>query len=136
MQKIVPHLWFDTEAREAAEFYRGVFPGSEISSVTTLTDTPSGDCDVVSFSLCSYEFMAISAGPLFRINPSPPERSLGYNPRLLLQNLGEVGHPPLGNLLFSHVPSMHRTPEATAQRNTPTSWAGWSFGSLGGRAWG
>lgn len=70
MQKIVPHLWFDTEAREAAELYRRVFPDSEISSVTTLTDTPSGDCDVVSFRLCSYEFMAISAGPLFRINPS------------------------------------------------------------------
>jgi len=70
MQKIVPHLWFDTEAREAAEFYRGVFPDSEISSVTTLTDTPSGDCDVVSFRLCAFEFMAISAGPLFRINPS------------------------------------------------------------------
>lgn len=70
MQKIVPHLWFDTEAREAAELYRGVFPDSGISSVTTLTDTPSGDCDVVSFRLCDYEFMAISAGPLFRINPS------------------------------------------------------------------
>jgi predicted 3-demethylubiquinone-9 3-methyltransferase (glyoxalase superfamily) len=70
MQKIVPHLWFDTEAREAAHFYCGVFADSEVSSVTTLTDTPSGDCDVVSFSLCSYEFMAISAGPLFKINPS------------------------------------------------------------------
>jgi len=70
MQKIVPHLWFDTEAREAAEFYCGVFADSEVSSITTLTDTPSGDCDVVSFRLRSYEFMAISAGPLFRINPS------------------------------------------------------------------
>jgi predicted 3-demethylubiquinone-9 3-methyltransferase (glyoxalase superfamily) len=70
MQKIVPHLWFDTEAREAAEFYCRVFADSEVSSVTTLTDTPSGDCDVVSFRLCSYEFMAISAGPQFRINPS------------------------------------------------------------------
>jgi predicted 3-demethylubiquinone-9 3-methyltransferase (glyoxalase superfamily) len=70
MQKIVPHLWFDTEAREAAELYCEVFADSEISSVTTLTDTPSGDCDVVSFRLRSYELMAISAGPLFRINPS------------------------------------------------------------------
>jgi predicted 3-demethylubiquinone-9 3-methyltransferase (glyoxalase superfamily) len=70
MQKIVPHLWFDTEAREAADFYCGVFADSAVSSVTTLTDTPSGDCDVVSFSLRSHEFMAISAGPLFKVNPS------------------------------------------------------------------
>jgi len=26
MQKITPHLWFDKEAREAAEFYTSVFP--------------------------------------------------------------------------------------------------------------
>jgi predicted 3-demethylubiquinone-9 3-methyltransferase (glyoxalase superfamily) len=28
MNKIIPHLWFDTEAGEAAEFYTSVFPGS------------------------------------------------------------------------------------------------------------
>ena len=26
MQKITPHLWFDKEAREAAEFYTSLFP--------------------------------------------------------------------------------------------------------------
>ena len=26
MQKIVPHLWFDKEARQAAEFYVSIFP--------------------------------------------------------------------------------------------------------------
>jgi predicted 3-demethylubiquinone-9 3-methyltransferase (glyoxalase superfamily) len=50
-QKIVPHLWFDKEAKEAAEFYCSVFPNSQIMKVTTLHDTPSGDCDVVSFTL-------------------------------------------------------------------------------------
>jgi predicted 3-demethylubiquinone-9 3-methyltransferase (glyoxalase superfamily) len=69
-QKIVPHLWFDTEARDAASFYCAVFPDSGITHVTTLHDTPSGDCDVVSFTLWGYAFMAISAGPLFRFNPS------------------------------------------------------------------
>src|SRR5688500_19384412 len=70
MQKITPHLWFDKEAREAAEFYTSVFPESNVSSVTTLHDTPSGDCDVVSFEIWGQTFMAISAGPLFKINPS------------------------------------------------------------------
>ncbi len=68
--QIVPHLWFDKEAKEAAEFYCSVFPDSRISSVTVLHDTPSGDCDVVSFSLSGQPFMAISAGPFFRFNES------------------------------------------------------------------
>jgi predicted 3-demethylubiquinone-9 3-methyltransferase (glyoxalase superfamily) len=70
MQKIVPHLWFDKDAKEAAEFYTSLLPDSEITNVTTLHDTPSGDCDVVSFRLWGYSFMAISAGPLFTPNPS------------------------------------------------------------------
>lgn len=68
--KIVPHLWFDKEAKEAAEFYTSLFPDSRITDVTTLRDTPSGDCDVVSFDLAGQRFMAISAGPFFRLNPS------------------------------------------------------------------
>jgi len=68
MQKITPHLWFDKEAKEAAEFYTAVFPDSKIINITTLHNTPSGDCDVVSFVLSGQPFMAISAGPLFKFN--------------------------------------------------------------------
>jgi predicted 3-demethylubiquinone-9 3-methyltransferase (glyoxalase superfamily) len=70
MKKITPHLWFDKEAREASELYVSLFPGSKITDVTTLTNTPSGDCDVVSFELAGQPFMAIGAGPLFQFNPS------------------------------------------------------------------
>ena len=70
MQKITPHLWFDNQAREAAELYVSLFPGSRIKNVTTLTGTPSGDCDIVSFELAGQPLMAISAGPLFKFNPS------------------------------------------------------------------
>ena len=70
MSKITPHLWFDTQAKEAAEFYSEVFPESQVTNVTTLRDTPSGDCDVVAFKVWNHDFMAISAGPLFEINPS------------------------------------------------------------------
>jgi predicted 3-demethylubiquinone-9 3-methyltransferase (glyoxalase superfamily) len=69
-QKIVPHLWYNKEAKEAAEFYTSLFPDSKITNVTTLHNTPSGDCDVVSFNLWGYSFMAISAGPFFKFNPS------------------------------------------------------------------
>ncbi|RPE81942.1 VOC family protein [Vulcaniibacterium tengchongense] len=67
---ITPHLWFDKEAREAAGFYCSVFPDSRIDAVVTVRDTPSGDCDVVNFRLHGQPFMAISAGPAFRFNPS------------------------------------------------------------------
>lgn len=70
VKPITPHLWFDTQAREAAGFYCSVFPDSRIDSVVRLRDTPSGDCDVVSFVLHGQPFMAISAGPLFKFNPS------------------------------------------------------------------
>ncbi len=64
--RIVPHLWFDREAREAAEFYCAVFPDSRITDITILHDTPSGTVESVSFELLGQPFMAISAGPLFR----------------------------------------------------------------------
>src|SRR5690348_14568127 len=68
MQKITPHLWFDREAKQAAEFYVSIFPNSKITHASTLRNTPSGDCDMVSFELNGQPFMAISAGPLFKFN--------------------------------------------------------------------
>ena len=70
MQKIVPHLWFDTQAKEAAEFYCAAFERAHIVSTVTLPDTPGGDTEVVAFQIEGHDFMAISAGPVFTINPS------------------------------------------------------------------
>ena len=39
-------------------------------NITTIHDTPSGDCDIVSFELNGQPFMGISAGPLFKFNES------------------------------------------------------------------
>ncbi|SEN46683.1 VOC family protein [Nitrosomonas marina] len=68
--KIVPHLWFDTEARQAAEFYTTVFDNSRIISTAMLEGTPSGTVEVVTFELSGQEFQAISAGPFCRFNES------------------------------------------------------------------
>ncbi|MGH2771557.1 MAG: VOC family protein, partial [Actinomycetota bacterium] len=46
------------------------FPDSKVNSTSKIYDTPSGDCDVVSFTLAGHPFMAISAGPPFTFNPS------------------------------------------------------------------
>jgi predicted 3-demethylubiquinone-9 3-methyltransferase (glyoxalase superfamily) len=72
--KIVPHLWFDDQAVEAARFYATLFPDSHVDTVTPLpADSPSGPAgsvDIVEFTLFGQPFMAINAGPLFRFNPS------------------------------------------------------------------
>lgn len=69
-KRITPHLWFDTEAKEAAEFYVSLFDNSKITHVSQVKGTPSGDTDIVSFELDGQSFMAISAGPVFKFNPS------------------------------------------------------------------
>ena len=68
MQKITPHLWFDKEAKEAAEFYISVFSKSKIKDTTTLHKTPSGTVDVVTIELLGQEFVLLSASPLFKFN--------------------------------------------------------------------
>ena len=70
MQKITTHLWFDKEAKEAAAFYTSFFENSKIKDTTTLHNTPSGSVDMVTIELSGQEFTLISAGPLFKFNPS------------------------------------------------------------------
>ena len=68
MPGITAHLWFDKEAKEAAQFYTSVFKDSKIKSATTIHDTPSGTVDILTIELLGQEFTLISAGPLFKFN--------------------------------------------------------------------
>jgi predicted 3-demethylubiquinone-9 3-methyltransferase (glyoxalase superfamily) len=93
-QKVVPHLWFDKEADEAAEFYASIFPNSKIKKITQLDNTPSGDSKLISFELLGQEFLAINAGPFFKFNPSVsfmvhfnPSREKGMS-----ETINEVWH--------------------------------------------
>ena len=70
MSKIVPHLWFDTQAFEAAGFYASLFPNSTIVSRIPIHDTPSGEAEVVVAHLAGQEFQLWSAGPGFRFTPA------------------------------------------------------------------
>lgn len=70
MQKIVPHLWYDKDARTAAEWYCSLFENAAIDRLGMIEDTPSGDTETVSFHLENLELAAISAGPYFSLNPS------------------------------------------------------------------
>lgn len=62
-------MWFDTEATEAVALHTSVF-GGQVTSTTMLRDTPSGDGEVITFELDGQPFMAINAGPYFKLNPS------------------------------------------------------------------
>ncbi len=70
IQKITPHLWYNKEAKEAAEYYVSVFPDSSINSITTIENTPSGTVEQVEFVLSGLRFIALSAGPFFKFNES------------------------------------------------------------------
>jgi predicted 3-demethylubiquinone-9 3-methyltransferase (glyoxalase superfamily) len=70
-QKIVPNLWFDTEAEEAAAFYTSVFENSRIVSVARYTEAgprETGMVMVVEFELDGQRFVAINGGPQFKFD--------------------------------------------------------------------
>jgi len=67
-QKIVPSLWFDTQAEEAANFYVSVFDNSRIVNVTHYTEAgprPAGMVLTVEFELNGQRFVGINGGPEF-----------------------------------------------------------------------
>ena len=67
-QKIVPNLWFDTEAEEAAGFYTSVFENSRIVNVTHYTEVgprETGMVMTVEFELDGHRFVGINGGPEF-----------------------------------------------------------------------
>ncbi|NQN66948.1 VOC family protein [Streptococcus suis] len=105
MQPIIPHLWYNTEAKEAVAFYVDLF-GGNVDWTYTITDTPSGDSDLIQFQLGDMTLAAISAGPYFKLNES---MSLMVNVASkdevtrLYQALSEGGRVlmPLGEYPFS-----------------------------------
>jgi len=70
-QKIVPNLWFDTEAEEAAEFYTSIFDDSRIVNVTRYTEAgprEAGMVMTVEFEIEGQRFIGINGGPEFRFD--------------------------------------------------------------------
>lgn len=67
-QRIVPNLWFDTQAEEAASFYISVFKNSRILSTTEYPEDspgPVGSVMTVEFELDGQRFVGINGGPQF-----------------------------------------------------------------------
>lgn len=70
-QKITPHLWFDSNAEEAVDFYVSLFDNSRILRVARYGEagpgTP-GTVMVVEFELEGQRFVAINGGPHITFN--------------------------------------------------------------------
>jgi len=70
-QKIVPNLWFDTEAEEAADFYVSVFRDGRVVNVTRYTEAgprEAGMVMTVEFELRGQRFVGINGGPQFKFD--------------------------------------------------------------------
>lgn len=77
VQRLVPFLWFDHQAEEAANFYCGIFPNSRVTQVTRygaagfeIHHRPAGSVMTVSFELDGQKLTALNGGPLFQFNES------------------------------------------------------------------
>ena len=71
--KIVPCLWFDSEAEDAAKLYVSIFPNSEIGTVSRYGKAgfeqhgrPAGSVMTVEFFLDGQCFVALNGGPIFK----------------------------------------------------------------------
>lgn len=77
MQKIIPNLWFDSEAEEAAKYYSTLLPHSRVGAVTRygkegfeIHGQPEGKVMTVEFELAGYKFVGINGGPHFKFTPA------------------------------------------------------------------
>ena len=62
MPKIMPCLWFDGQAEEAARYYVTLFKDAEIRAINRM---PDGTALTVMFRLRDQEFMALNGGPQY-----------------------------------------------------------------------
>jgi predicted 3-demethylubiquinone-9 3-methyltransferase (glyoxalase superfamily) len=69
--KIVPNLWFDTKAEEAADYYVSVFKNSRIVNVAHYNEAgprEAGMVMTVEFELDGQRFVGINGGPDFKFS--------------------------------------------------------------------
>ena len=69
-QKIIPNLWFDREAKEAAKLYTSIFKNSRIGKIICASKAgfeihglPEGTVMTIEFEIEGQKFIAINGGP-------------------------------------------------------------------------
>jgi len=74
-QKIMPCLWFDTEAEAAADHYVSIFDNAKLGNVTRfgkegreIHGKEAGSVMTVEFEIEGQQFLALNGGPQFKFN--------------------------------------------------------------------
>jgi len=74
-QKLTPCLWYDGNAKEAAEFYASVFKDSGIGKTANYDEEsskgsgqPEGSVLVVEFEIAGQKFVGLNGGPMFKFS--------------------------------------------------------------------
>ena len=74
-KRLMPCLWFDTQAEEAAKFYCSVFKNSKLGAISRYPEAgqeihhkPAGSVMVVAFELDGQPFTALNGGPNFKFD--------------------------------------------------------------------
>ena len=73
MQKIVPFLWFDGNAEEAANFYVATFPNAKVTEVRRWGGggpVPTGAVMSATFEIDGRSYIAFNGGPHFKFTPA------------------------------------------------------------------
>lgn len=77
MQKIIPHLWFDGQAEEAADFYLTIFNNSKKLGVdyydkasAKASGMPVGSVLGVEYEIEGFRLFNLNGGSFFKPNPS------------------------------------------------------------------
>lgn len=76
IQQIVPCLWFDDQAEQAANYYVDIFEGgSKVTQISRYTEAGKeyhgrepGSVMVAAFELNGQQFTALNGGPVFKFN--------------------------------------------------------------------
>jgi predicted 3-demethylubiquinone-9 3-methyltransferase (glyoxalase superfamily) len=76
-QKIVPFLWFDHQAEEAANYYASVFKNARVKTITRYNEEsaaaagmPKDTVLTVAFQIEGVDFTALNGGPVFKMSPA------------------------------------------------------------------
>jgi predicted 3-demethylubiquinone-9 3-methyltransferase (glyoxalase superfamily) len=67
-QKIIPCLWFDTQAEEAVKLYTSAFSNSTIGKKAA--GQTEGSILTIEFEIGGHQFVALNGGPLFKFTPA------------------------------------------------------------------
>ena len=68
-QRIIPFLWFDHQAEEAANFYVSIFKNSKVNAIARYGESgpgPKGSVMTVAFEIEGQPFIALNGGPHFK----------------------------------------------------------------------